>query len=73
MTHETVKALSDADLSQVILWAQEEIKTRTLQRKQDAIAKIRVLASQVGVSVSIAGTRGRPARIRTATKAAKAE
>jgi hypothetical protein len=73
MTQETVKALSDADLSQVITWAQDEIKTRTEQRKQEAIAKIKALASQAGVFVSIAGVRGRPARIRTMTKAAKAE
>jgi hypothetical protein len=72
MTQESVKALSDADLSQVIVWTQEEIKTRTERRKQEAIAKIRALASQVGVSVSIAGTRGRPARIRTTSKAVKA-
>jgi len=72
MTQDTVKALSDADLSQVITWAQEEIKTRTERRKQDAIAKIKALASQVGVTVSIAGVRGRPARIRTTTKTAKA-
>jgi hypothetical protein len=72
MTQEAVKALSDADLSQVIVWAQDEIKTRTERRKQEAIAKIRALASQVGVSVSIAGVRGRPARIRTVPKAAKA-
>jgi hypothetical protein len=72
MTQEVVRALSDADLSQVIVWAQEEIQTRTQRRKQEAIAKIRALASQAGVSVSIAGVRGRPARIRTATKAAKA-
>jgi hypothetical protein len=72
MTQETVKALSDADLSQVITWAQEEIKTRTERRKQEAIAKIRQLAAQVGVNVSIAGTRGRPARIKPAAKPAKA-
>jgi hypothetical protein len=72
MTQEAVKALSDADLSQVIVWAQDEIKTRTERRKQEAIAKIRALASQVGVSVSIAGVRGRPARIRTVPKAEKA-
>jgi hypothetical protein len=71
MTQETVKALSDTDLSQVINWAQEEIKTRTEQRKQDAIAKIKALALQVGVSVSIAGVRGRPARIKPAVKTAK--
>jgi|HubBroStandDraft_4_1064222.scaffolds.fasta_scaffold447550_1 hypothetical protein len=72
MTQETVKALPDAELSQVIAWAQEEIETRRVRRKQEAIAKIRALASQVGVSVSIAGTRGRPARIKTASKEAKA-
>jgi hypothetical protein len=65
MTQETVKALSDVDLSQVITWAQEEIQTRTQRRKQEAIAKIKALAAQVGVSVSIAGVRGRPARIKT--------
>jgi hypothetical protein len=73
MTQETVKSLSDADLSQVIVWAQEEIKTRTQRRKEEAIAKIKTLALQVGVSVSIAGTRGRPPRIKTAPKAIKAE
>lgn len=68
MTQEMVKALSDAELSQVITWAQEEIKTRTEKRKQDAIAKIRALASQVGVSITIAGMRGRPSRIKQAAK-----
>jgi len=71
MTQETVKALSDTDLSQVITWAQEEIRTRTERRKQDAIAKIKALAAQVGVAVSIAGVRGRPARIKPVTKPAK--
>jgi hypothetical protein len=73
MTQETVKALSDAELSQVITWAQEEIQTRTQRRKQEAIAKIKALASQVGVSVSIAGVRGRPARVKPGVKTAKAE
>jgi hypothetical protein len=62
MTHEAIKALSDAELPQVIAWAEEEIRTRTETRRRDAIAKIRALASQAGVSVSIAGVRGRPAR-----------
>jgi hypothetical protein len=72
MTQETVRALSDVDLAQVITWAQDEIKTRTERRKQEAISKIKALASQVGVSVSIAGVRGRPARIRTAPTPTKA-
>jgi hypothetical protein len=71
MTQETVRALPDAELSQVITWAQEEIKTRTERRRQEAIAKIKALASQVGVSVSIAGVRGRPARIRPTAKLGK--
>jgi hypothetical protein len=72
MTEETVKALSDSDLSQVVTWAQEEIKSRTERRKQEAIATIKALASQVGVSVSIAGVRGRPSRTKPITKAVKA-
>jgi hypothetical protein len=72
MTQETVKALSDTDLSQVITWAQDEIKTRTERRKQDAIAKIKALAAQVGVCVSIAGVRGRPARTKPDAKPARA-
>jgi hypothetical protein len=61
MTQEAVKALTDADLSQVVAWAQAEIKARAERRKQETIAKIRELAGTVGVSVTIAGARGRPA------------
>jgi len=60
MTQETVRALSDADLSQVIAWAQAEIKARAEKRKQETIAKIKELAGAVGVSVAIGGARGRP-------------
>jgi hypothetical protein len=63
MTLETVKALSDADLSQVALWAQSEIKARAERRKQETIAKIKEMAGAVGVSVAIGGVRGRPARV----------
>jgi hypothetical protein len=61
MTIETVRALSDGDLSQVVAWAQAEIKARAEKRKQETIAKIKELAGAVGVSVSIGGVRGRPA------------
>jgi hypothetical protein len=60
MTQETVRALSDADLSQVVAWAQAEIKARTEKRKQETIARIKELAGAVGVSVAIGGVRGRP-------------
>jgi hypothetical protein len=60
MTQETIKALSDAELSQVVTWGQQEQQARQAQRKQETIAKIRQLAGAVGVSVSISGLRGRP-------------
>lgn len=69
MTLETVKALSDAELTQVVVWAQDEIKTRTERRRQEAIATIKSLAAQNNINVSIAGLRGRPARIRADEKA----
>ena len=71
MTLETVKALSDAELAQVVVWVQDEIKTRTERRRQEAIATIKSLAAQNNISVSIAGLRGRPARTRTDEKAEK--
>ncbi len=60
MTQETVRALSDADLAQVVAWAQAEIKARAEKRKQETIARIKELAGTVGVSVVIGGVRGRP-------------
>jgi hypothetical protein len=71
MTIETVKALSDAELSQVEVWVQDEKKTRAERRKEDAIAKIKALAESVGVKVAIGGVRGRPARIKPDAKTVK--
>jgi hypothetical protein len=62
MTQDTVKELGDAELEQVIDWAQGEQKARAEKRKRETIAKIKELAQTVGVSVNIAGTRGRPAK-----------
>jgi len=70
MTQETVRALSDTDLSQVVAWAQEEIRTRAEKRKQETIAKIKELAGAVGVSVAIGGVRGRPAKTKPEAKPA---
>lgn len=72
MTQETVRALSDADLSQVVAWAQAEIKARAEKRKQETIAKIKELAGTVGVSVAIGGARGRPTKAKTEPKSTKA-
>lgn len=72
MTLETVKALSDVELSQVEVWVQDEKKSRAERRKEDAIAKIKALAESVGVKVAIGGVRGRPARIKPDVKTVKA-
>jgi len=64
MTQDTVQALSDGELVQVIAWAQGEQKARSDKRKRDTIATIKELADAVGVLVSIGGTRGRPKNIR---------
>jgi hypothetical protein len=71
MTIETVKALSDAELSQVEVWVEDEKKSRAERRKEDAIAKIKALAESVGVKVAIGGVRGRPARIKPDPKTLK--
>jgi hypothetical protein len=63
MTQEAVKALSDTELSQVVAWAQAEVKTRAERRKQETIAKIKELAGAVGVNVTIGGARGRPSKL----------
>ena len=71
MTQETVKAMSDAELAQVIAWAQDETKARAERRKQEAIATIKALAAQVGVSVAIGGVRGRPVKVRATARPEK--
>lgn len=60
MTEQSIKALSDSELVEVIAWAQSEQKARAERRRQETIAKIRELAGSVGVAVKIDGTRGRP-------------
>ncbi len=60
MTQETVRALADKELTQVIAWAQDEQRARAEQRKHDTIAKIKEMAGAAGISVSIHGKRGRP-------------
>jgi len=71
MTLETVKALSDAELSQVGVWVEDEKKSRAERRKEDAIARIKALAESVGIKVAIGGVRGRPARIKPDAKTLK--
>jgi hypothetical protein len=60
MTQDAIRGLTDADLAQVMLWGQAEVKARAERRKQETIAKIKELAGAVGVTVAIGGQRGRP-------------
>lgn len=71
MTLETVKALADSEIEQVIAWGRQELKTRAEKRKQETIAKIKQLAGSVGVRVAIGGARGRPAKGRLEAKPEK--
>lgn len=65
MTQETVRALADKELTQVIAWAQDEQRVRAEQRKHDTIAKIKEMAGAAGISVSIHSKRGRPQKAKT--------
>lgn len=65
MTQDTVKALSDGELVQMIAWAQGEQRVRAEKKKQETIAKIKELAKSIEVGISIAGRRGRPAKNRS--------
>jgi hypothetical protein len=70
MTQDAIRALSDEELTQVISWAQAEVKTRAERRKLDTIAKIKELARSIELGIKIEGTRGRPAK-RSADPAAR--
>ena len=74
MTQETVRALADTELVQVIAWAEDEQRVRVDKRKHDTIAKIKEMAGAAGISVSIHSKRGRPPKVKgeaVAVKAAK--
>lgn len=60
ITEAAIQALADDELAQLVLWAHAEQGARERRRKEDAIAKIRALAGEVGLSVAISGARGRP-------------
>jgi hypothetical protein len=64
MTKESIKALTDSELAQVMAWGMEEERSRKAIRRQEAIAKIRELAKQQGVHLTITGIRGRPAALK---------
>lgn len=71
MKAEDIKNLTDAELLQVLNWAEQERKTRTERRKQETLARIRELAQSIGVAVSVGGQRGRPMRAQSQRKEVK--
>jgi len=71
VTLESVKALADSEIEQVIGWGRQELKARAEKRKAETIAKIKQLAGSVGVRVAIGGVRGRPAKGRPGAKPEK--
>lgn len=66
MTQESVRALADKDLSQVIAWAQDEISVRAEKRRHDTIARIKELPGAEGISLTFNGKRGRPPKAKEA-------
>lgn len=60
MTNETLAALSDEELREVIARSQEMLKARDRERKGHALAEARTLLSSVGLSLkSVAGKSSR--------------
>ncbi len=55
-----IKDLSDHDLERLVEDGKAELAARDKRRKEDTIARIRAMASDAGLSVSINGARGRP-------------
>lgn len=70
-TEDSIKAMTDKDLSAFILVAQAEKARREQQRKDETIAKIRALAGAEGLTVSIAGLRGQRPRTKQRPKSGK--
>lgn len=55
-----IAQLSDIDLANFVAAGLAEITARVKRRKEETIAKIRALAGEAGLAVSIEGARGRP-------------
>jgi hypothetical protein len=68
MTRETIAALTDAQLVEVGAWTLEESQARGARRRQEIISKIKQLAADAGVSVTIEGARGRQRKAREGNK-----
>jgi len=64
-----VTAMTDQGLEACLALVQAEQTARDKRRKEVAIAKIRAVAGEAGLSVSIAGARGRPGGSKPAPRA----
>jgi hypothetical protein len=68
-----VSAMTDKGLEACSALVRAEQTARDKRRKEAAIAKIREMAGEAGLSVSIAGARGRPGGSKPPARPAKAE
>lgn len=73
MNQEMIKALSDKDLSQVIILAQQEKQLRDEKRERDIIAEIQAKAASINKKITIHEKRGRRPNRAGATKAKRAQ
>jgi hypothetical protein len=73
MNHEMVKALSDKELSQFIILAQQEKQSREEKYERDVIAEIMAKAATINKKITIHEKRGRRPNRLGATKAKKAQ
>lgn len=65
---ENLKQYKDDDLKGIILEAQKLLDERDRQRKEEAMKRIRAMASEVGLAVEVRGPRkkrGRPSKTGT--------
>ena len=69
MTQETVRAMADAEHSQVIACA--DIRSRAEKAKAGDYRQDQGIGGAVGVSITIGGTRGRPPKAKPDAKPAK--
>jgi hypothetical protein len=67
----SVTSLSDGHLDELLATCMATKAAREQQRKDEAIAKIRALAGDAGIVVSIAGSRGKRAPARRSARREK--
>ncbi len=73
MNQETIKTLSDKELSQFIILAQQEVQSREEKHERDIIAEIMAKAATINKKITIHEKRGRRPHKGGTARAKKAE